>query len=122
MLSILLKRDFGALLKAERDFLILIEKEEEEERNLMSDSENSIVSRLLRNVNNGNVNGNTATTSSLLGNEGNDESETYDSLASIELDIESKGWWPNAVVPFSVIVLVTFAGKSLFSNTSSTKV
>ena len=112
MLSILLKRDFGALLKAERDFLILIEKEEEEERNLMSDSENSIVSRLLRNVSNGNVNGNTATTS-LLGNEGNGESETYDSLASIELDIESKGWWPNAVVPFSVIVLVTFAGESL---------
>ena len=112
MLSILLKRDFGALLKAERDFLILIEKEEEEERNLMSDSENSIVSRLLRNVNNGNVNGNTVSTS-LLGSEGNEESETYDSLASIELDIESKGWWPNAVVPFSVIVLVTFAGKSL---------
>ena len=112
MLSILLKRDFGALLKAERDFLILIEKEEEEERNLMSDSENSIVSRLLRNVNNGNVNGNTATTS-LLGSERNEESETYDSLASIELDIESKGWWPNAVVPFSVIVLVTFAGKSV---------
>ena len=133
LISILLRRDFGSLLQAERDFLQLIA---EEIKNIPNDTENSLVAQLLHSA----TGGSSTSFSRNTTTEGNEEVQAnrggqqqyvqhsqhhilhaqpplpplYDSSSSsMEMESNSaavQGWWPNAVVPFSVIVVVTFAG------------
>ena len=109
IISILLKRDFGSLLKAEDDFLLsLDEKANEEDRQTENVQQQ------------GNINSitNTTVTAPLLSGVSMIDQSQHPNIAMNSFDSDlinsspdaSVGWWPNAVVPFSVIVLVTFAG------------
>ena len=115
LLSIVLKRDFGALLKAEHDFLVEIGHDhpspssrtqfpttEEIEHGTIN---SSATAPLLKEPHQGEL---------LLEQPEAEPGTAFgtgeSTSANTSANTSATGWWPNAVVPFSVIVLVTFVG------------
>ena len=119
LLAILLRREFGSLLKAERKFLSSLKDvagDRGGEGGARGGGGGKETERNMLNVNflssDDRKDGGSGSGSGSGGGDIDSSTSTFPVVRYDSLDSAPpiQGWWPNAVIPFSIIVLVTFAG------------